>query len=191
MANELPKHGIQAKIFRITTNYHRGIGKCVGELVARVSPKLQRALPHETSQCICSAGLLCADPEHSAAQRTTLISATLGSIGPSRRSRLLHLVVLKTERQADLALKTCVLVSRATRCMGPLTHAGCRAICPAYSRGCYGCFGPMESPNTEALISYLLKVGVPVAPLQRLLRGFTGNTKTFRSTSDKLERGEL
>jgi coenzyme F420-reducing hydrogenase gamma subunit len=39
----------------------------------------------------------------------------------------------------------CVLV-RGIPCLGPVTHAGCGAICPAYNRGCYGCFGPMETP---------------------------------------------
>ena len=86
---------------------------------------------------------------------------------------------------------TCVLVSHGTACMGPLTHAGCGAICPSYNRGCYGCFGPMESPNAEALITHLRTAGTPAPALQRLLRGFTGYAETFRSASDKLERGEL
>ncbi len=86
---------------------------------------------------------------------------------------------------------TCVLVSHGTPCLGPLTHAGCGAICPAYHRGCYGCFGPMESPNAEALVSQLRSAGIPAPVLQRLLRGFTGYAETFRSASDKLERGEL
>ena len=46
----------------------------------------------------------------------------------------------------------CVTVAHGTPCLGPVTHAGCGALCPAYERGCYGCFGPMETPNTEALI---------------------------------------
>ena len=41
----------------------------------------------------------------------------------------------------------CVMVARGVPCLGPVTHAGCGAICPAYARGCYGCFGPKETPN--------------------------------------------
>ena len=44
----------------------------------------------------------------------------------------------------------CITVAHGTPCLGPVTHAGCGALCPSYNRGCYGCFGPMESPNTVA-----------------------------------------
>ena len=30
-------------------------------------------------------------------------------------------------------------------------QAGCGALCPAYNRGCYGCFGPHEAPNPVSL----------------------------------------
>ena len=43
------------------------------------------------------------------------------------------------------------MTAHGTPCLGPVTHAGCNAICPAYDRGCYGCFGPMETPNTASL----------------------------------------
>ena len=36
----------------------------------------------------------------------------------------------------------CVMVSHGIPCLGPVTQAGCGAICPAYNRGCFGCFGP-------------------------------------------------
>ena len=49
----------------------------------------------------------------------------------------------------------CVMVAHGTPCLGPVTHAGCGALCPAYDRGCYGCFGPMETPNTGALVPLL------------------------------------
>ena len=54
----------------------------------------------------------------------------------------------------------CVMVARGTPCLGPVTHAGCGAICPAYGRGCYGCFGPSPAwsgtrPNTRGLLPWL------------------------------------
>ena len=32
-------------------------------------------------------------------------------------------------------------------CLGPVTHAGCGALCPRHHRGCYGCFGPSAVPK--------------------------------------------
>ena len=52
---------------------------------------------------------------------------------------------------ASGAGNVCVMVAHGTPCLGPVTHAGCGALCPAYNRGCYGCFGPMETPNTASL----------------------------------------
>ncbi len=54
----------------------------------------------------------------------------------------------------------CVMVAHGTPCLGPVTHAGCGAICPAYDRGCYGCFGPKETPNPGSLSHWLLGMGV-------------------------------
>ncbi|MFN7066080.1 MAG: Ni/Fe hydrogenase subunit delta, partial [Aquificaceae bacterium] len=45
----------------------------------------------------------------------------------------------------------CVVVANGLSCLGPITLAGCGALCPSYKRGCYGCYGPIEKPNLEAL----------------------------------------
>jgi sulfhydrogenase subunit delta len=45
--------------------------------------------------------------------------------------------------ECKLRNNVCVMVAHGTPCLGPVTHAGCGAICPSYNRGCYGCFGPM------------------------------------------------
>jgi coenzyme F420-reducing hydrogenase gamma subunit len=95
-----------------------------------------------------------------------------------------HSVCLECKRRGT----PCVMVSQGIACMGPLTQAGCGALCPAYQRGCYGCFGPMESPNAESFASYLLKNKTPSPELIRLLRGFTGYAEAFRSVSDKLAK---
>jgi sulfhydrogenase subunit delta len=53
----------------------------------------------------------------------------------------------------------CVMVAHGTPCLGPVTHAGCGALCPSFDRGCYGCFGPMETPNIPALRKQLRVLG--------------------------------
>ncbi len=66
----------------------------------------------------------------------------------------------------------CVMVGHGTPCLGPVTRAGCGALCPAYHRGCYGCFGPMESPNLDALLAWWRELGVDDADSTRALRTY-------------------
>lgn len=82
----------------------------------------------------------------------------------------------------------CIMVAHGTPCMGPVTQAGCGAICPAYDRGCYGCFGPKENPNMNALTSWWLAQGVPKETVVRLLRTFNVWAEPFRRESEKVER---
>jgi coenzyme F420-reducing hydrogenase gamma subunit len=78
---------------------------------------------------------------------------------------------------------TCVLVADGTPCLGPVTHAGCGAICPAYHRGCYGCYGPKDHPNTRSLSARLQQMGLSGADLVRLWRGFNAYAEPFRQES--------
>jgi hypothetical protein len=61
-----------------------------------------------------------------------------------------------------------------------VTHAGCGALCPAYNRGCYGCFGPMETPNTAALVPRLRDLGLTERGVERVFQTFNANTEQFR-----------
>jgi len=79
----------------------------------------------------------------------------------------------------------CVMVAHGTPCLGPVTHAGCYAICPAYDRGCYGCYGPMETPNTAALSRWLAALGQDPRGIQRAYRTFNANAPAFRAESEK------
>jgi coenzyme F420-reducing hydrogenase gamma subunit len=78
---------------------------------------------------------------------------------------------------------TCVMVAHGTPCLGPVTQAGCGAICPAYARGCYGCFGPMESPNTAAVSGRLRELGMSDPALVRVFRTYNANAPAFREES--------
>jgi coenzyme F420-reducing hydrogenase gamma subunit len=78
----------------------------------------------------------------------------------------------------------CVTVAHGTPCLGPVTHAGCGALCPAYARGCYGCFGPMETPNTEALIPLLRSQGLNARDVARVFQTFNANAEAFREAAE-------
>ena len=81
----------------------------------------------------------------------------------------------------------CVMVAHGTPCLGPVTHSGCGAICPAHNRGCYGCFGPMESPDTESLAAWWKRLGVSEDELVRAFRTFNANAPAFRDESKRHE----
>jgi coenzyme F420-reducing hydrogenase gamma subunit len=66
----------------------------------------------------------------------------------------------------------CVMVAHGTPCIGPVTHAGCGALCPTYNRGCYGCFGPMETPNTVSLTRQLKVLGMGDRAVENVFRTF-------------------
>ena len=79
----------------------------------------------------------------------------------------------------------CVTVAHGTPCLGPVTHAGCGALCPAYDRGCYGCFGPMETPNTGALVPLLRRLGRSEQDIERVFQTFNANAAPFREAAGR------
>lgn len=87
--------------------------------------------------------------------------------------------------ECKLSGNVCVMVAHGTPCLGPVTHAGCGAICPAYDRGCYGCFGPMETPDTVSLSHALRNLGMDGRTLQRVYRSFNANAPAFRKESER------
>jgi hypothetical protein len=78
----------------------------------------------------------------------------------------------------------CIMVAQQIPCLGPVTHAGCNALCPAYNRGCFGCFGPMESPNTAALSAWWQGLGADERRLLQVFRGFNAYADAFRKESE-------
>jgi sulfhydrogenase subunit delta len=79
---------------------------------------------------------------------------------------------------------TCVMVAHGTPCLGPVTQAGCGAICPAFGRGCYGCFGPMSTPNTAALIPELRRLGMSGPDVHRVFRTFNAAAEDFLAAAE-------
>ncbi|WP_363346094.1 oxidoreductase [Methylocystis echinoides] len=87
--------------------------------------------------------------------------------------------------ECKLKGNVCVMVARAVPCLGPVTHAGCGALCPSYDRGCYGCFGPKETPNAPSLSGWFERLGVDEKGLQRVYRTFNANAEPFRNESQR------
>jgi sulfhydrogenase subunit delta len=79
---------------------------------------------------------------------------------------------------------SCVMVAQGIPCLGPVTQAGCNGLCPAYNRGCFGCYGPMESPNVAALAEWWRSMGVDDRTLVNALRSFNAYAQPFREASD-------
>jgi sulfhydrogenase subunit delta len=82
----------------------------------------------------------------------------------------------------------CVLVARGEPCLGPVTRTGCGALCPAFGRGCFGCFGPADdSINVPALARRLREGGLSRDQVVDRLRFITGWAPAFRAAADELE----
>jgi len=81
----------------------------------------------------------------------------------------------------------CVMVAHGTPCLGPVTHAGCGAICPSYDRGCYGCFGPMESPVAGSLSNQWAGLGATQKTIHDAYQTFNANAEPFRAEAERHE----
>ena len=86
-------------------------------------------------------------------------------------------------QQCKARRTVCVMVAHGTPCLGPVTKAGCGALCPAVDRGCYGCFGPSDSANTSSLARQLIALGTSRADVSRLFRTFNAGAPAFREES--------
>jgi sulfhydrogenase subunit delta len=93
-------------------------------------------------------------------------------------------VCLECKRKGNV----CVMVAYGTPCMGPVTQAGCGAICPSYNRGCYACFGPKETPNTDSLTTWFKQEGMHESDVVRIFRGFNAYAEPFRKESEAHEK---
>ncbi len=111
-------------------------------------------------------------------QLLELLAATIAGRKPAIPN---HSVCVDCKQRGNV----CVMVAKGTPCLGPVTHAGCGAICPSVDRGCYGCFGPMESPNVDALRPWLEDLGMDQRELNRLYGTFNVNADPFREESQR------
>ncbi len=83
---------------------------------------------------------------------------------------------------------SCVMVAGGVPCLGPITQAGCGAICPAFDRGCYGCFGPAETVNAASLAARWRGLGVLDEALVRSLRTHNAADPEFAAASAAIDQ---
>jgi sulfhydrogenase subunit delta len=110
-----------------------------------------------------------------------LISATLAGRSPNIPT---YSVCLECKRRGNV----CVAVAQGTPCLGPVTQAGCGALCPRFNRGCFGCYGPMENPNTDALMKQFRILGQTDDEIVRAFRTYNAWSWQFRRAGEEAER---
>lgn len=107
----------------------------------------------------------------------------LTSLAQGRKPRFSnHSVCVDCKLRGNL----CLAVAQGVTCLGPITQAGCEALCPTYGRGCFGCYGPKELANAKSLCDQYQKEGTTGPQLVQLLRSFNANAPEFSQVSEKL-----
>ncbi len=86
--------------------------------------------------------------------------------------------------ECKLKGNVCVPIASGQPCLGPVTQAGCGALCPSYGRGCYGCFGPQDSANTDSLTRQLTELGMNSDDIVRVYRTFNAGAPEFSAASE-------
>ncbi len=79
----------------------------------------------------------------------------------------------------------CVMVSQGIACMGPVTRAGCGALCPSLGRDCYGCYGPAESANTDSLAAQFRSQGLAPEAIARRFQSINSQAPVFLAAASK------
>jgi sulfhydrogenase subunit delta len=113
------------------------------------------------------------------AQLSTVLRSLLSHARPVLPA---HSVCMECKRRGNV----CVVVARGEPCLGPVTRTGCGALCPAFDRGCYGCFGPSDDRNMESFTRLLTIQGVTGGDAVRRLRGINGYVKPWREAADAI-----
>ncbi len=94
-----------------------------------------------------------------------------------------HSVCMDCKQQGNV----CIPVATGEPCLGPVTQSGCGAICPTFSRGCYGCYGPAQQTHVQSLTDQLMSEGAAPQQLVQLLRNFNSAAEPFQTESDRIE----
>ncbi len=81
--------------------------------------------------------------------------------------------------ECKLAEYVCLL-TEGKLCMGPVTNAGCKARCLAFSVPCDGCRGPYDQANLESFIEILKEKKISSEDILRKFRMYTSWAPPYR-----------
>ncbi len=82
----------------------------------------------------------------------------------------------------------CVVVAHGKLCLGPVTHAGCGALCPSFDRGCFGCYGPADTVNTVAFVNRLRSIPMDDASIGRVFKTFNAAAPDWQQVASMTAR---
>lgn len=89
--------------------------------------------------------------------------------------------------ECKLKENPCVLIEKNLPCLGPVTAAGCGALCPSVGAACYGCWGPCQSPQMEAMGTILQEKGYELPEVLSRLQAFGAPAELFNRMKQETE----
>ncbi len=81
----------------------------------------------------------------------------------------------------------CTLVTKGEPCMGPVTMAGCGALCTSLGRACYSCYGPSTQVNDKSLSERFVSLGLDQEAAARRFHFITSTAPDFKQAGERLK----
>jgi sulfhydrogenase subunit delta len=154
----------------------------VDELAAAVYPRPEWISTLATSTPIAAHVKVDHELRGCPISRSELLASVTALLAGRRLPVTSHAVCV----ECKLAGLPCILVAEGVACLGPVTHAGCGALCPSIHRGCFGCFGPSEGADISAIRDVWRRIGADEAELAASLRTFNVAAPVFRE-ADRID----
>ena len=71
------------------------------------------------------------------------------------------------------------LLEKNIPCMGPVSYAGCHALCPSAGTPCDNCRGPVEDGNVEVFVKLLKKIKIKDEDIKRMFGRYAKGSEKF------------